>query len=363
MPSSCYRSQLLNSIFTLTALGALAAALVFLAGLRLWSPKLLFIRESLVFSGAFVFFIIVNAVYFVAGAVFVALRRSQFALANGLISGLMKLALVAGFASMYSLLGVLLSWGIATATALLASLLIFLPQLVPYYRPSLSGFSRLDGTASRPLKPGISTAGTKLVAFSLTNYLGDALSSLPAWILPLMVVNILSPEAGAYFYIAWFMAGLLLAISSSVSASLFAEGSFMEEGLARDLRRSFKFLAVLLIPGIIVFILLGDKLLLVFGREYSVGGTHLLWLLFPACIPASLNLLYLSIARVEKNHKSIIAITGAIAGSTLVTSYVLLPLLGIMGIGVGWLAAQTVTALVVAPKLLKRLRQSSCPAS
>ena len=130
----------------------------------------------------------------------------------------------------------------------------------------------------------------------------------------------------------------------------------MEEGLGADLRRSLKFLALILVPAVLIFILVADKLLLVFGREYSEAGAHLLWLLSPASLPGSVNLLYLGVARVEKKLGDIIWVTGSIALGTLVLSYILLPHLGIVGAGVGWLGAQTGVALAVGPRLVKRLK-------
>ena len=123
-----------------------------------------------------------------------------------------------------------------------------------------------------------------------------------------------------------------------------------------DLRKSLKFTALLLIPAILFLVFLGDKFLLLFGREYSAEGSQLLWLLAPAALPASLNFLYLGVARVEKRLKEIILITGAMAIGTLTSSYFLLPYLGILGAGTGWLATQTAVALVLVPKLVRRLK-------
>ena len=118
-----------------------------------------------------------------------------------------------------------------------------------------------------------------------------------------MVLNILSAEANAYFYISWTIAGLLIAIPTATSMSFFAEGSHMEGRLAGDLRRSLKLLALLLIPSIIILVFLGDKLLLLFGTEYSAEGAKLLWFLAPAALPASINLLYTGVVQVEKKLK------------------------------------------------------------
>lgn len=106
-----------------------------------------------------------------------------------------------------------------------------------------------------------------------------------------------------------------------------------------------------LIPAVIIMFVLGGKLLLLFGRGYSEAGTHLLWLLALAAIPASVNFIYLGAIRVEKKVKDILLVTGAIAFGTLFLSHLFLPWLGILGAGAWWLVAQSFVALAIAPKL------------
>ncbi len=138
--------------------------------------------------------------------------------------------------------------------------------------------------------------------------------------------------------------------------SLFAEGSFAEGRLGGDIGRSLKITILLLIPAIIIMLLGGNKLLLLFGREYSAEGAKLLWLLVPAAIPININFIYQGILRVEKKLKSVLLINGVIAFGTLTLSYLLIPHIGILGVGVGWLATQTAVALVLFSWLRRRLK-------
>jgi len=59
---------------------------------------------------------------------------------------------------------------------------------------------------------------------------------------------------------------------------------------------------------------------------------------------------------VEKRLKNIIMVTGAPALGTFILSYVLLPHFGIFGTGIGWLVAQSIVAIIIAPQIMKRLR-------
>lgn len=341
LPGFDNKTRLLNSSFTISLLASIVVALIFLVGLPFWSPKLMFVWGNLIFLIAFVAFVAVATLSQIVNQTFIGFRRAGFTLAQGIIASLAKLLLVVAFAAIFKVFGIFASWGLAVAVALAVGLFLFLPQILHLYHPFPS-FQR--------------QVTNEMVHFSFANYIGGALQSAPAWILPLMVLNLISAEANAYFYVTWAMAGLLLAIPATISLSLFAEGSYLEERLGGDLRKSLKLIALLILPAIIIVVLLGDKLLLLFGKEYSVEGAKLLWLLAPAALPASVNFLYLGVARVEKKLKTIILVTGATAFGTLVLSYFLLPHLGILGAGVGWLASQTIVALVLAPRLMKRLK-------
>ena len=342
LPNSEDKAQLLNSSFTLATFTAVAVAVMFLSGLSLWSPKLVFVRQSPVFFASFVIFTVAYTLIHILSPTYVAFLQARFTLAVNIISGLLKLILAAGFTYIWGVFGIFASWGVGVAVSLLVGLFVFLPRVLPHYRlvPSLQRQS-----------------SNEMVHFSFVNYISHALWQFPVWILPLLVVNVLGAEANAYFYITWAMSFVLFAIPEAASISLFAEGAHVEERLGESLRKSLKLIILLLIPAIVIMVVFGDKFLLLFGRQYSAEGSQLLRLLVPAALPASINLLYLGVARVEKRLKNVLLVTAAVALGTLIPSYLLLPHLNILGVGVAWLAAQTMVALVVAPRLMKRLRE------
>jgi O-antigen/teichoic acid export membrane protein len=72
-----------------------------------------------------------------------------------------------------------------------------------------------------------------------------------------------------------------------------------------------------------------------------------------AALPQSLNSIYVSILRVKERTATLILLTIVMAVVTLVTSYLLLPLLGIIATGIGLLASQSIVAVFVANRLLK----------
>ena len=335
---------LVNSCFTLSSMAALVAALIFLAGIPLWSPALSFVRNDLRFGVTFVAFVVSGTLYSLLSDTYLALRRAEYSLIQGSLMGLLKLVLVVALAGLFGIFGILASWMLATVAVVVLGGFIFLPRLQAGYRPILS------------LRREVSN---EMVHFSFANYISHGLSSTPGWVLPLIMVNHLGGEANAHFFIAWAMSGLIFAIPQAISNSLFAEGSHRDTFLVRDIKRSLKFIALLALPAAALLMALGDKLLLVFGQQYSQEGTKLLWLLSPSVLPLSLNVLYLAVARVRGKMSEVIVITAAIMVSTLGLSYILLPQLGILAPGAGWLASQTLVALAVLPRFIKILRHPS----
>lgn len=347
LPGSDDKVRLLNTAFTLAALAAIVAGLVFIAGLSFWSPELIFVRQNPIFLAAFVSFTAVLTLFIIASQVFIAFRRSGFALIQGIIAGGLRLVLAVGLAYLFRVFGIFASHGIAHAVSLGICFLIFLPRVLPRYRP----VPTFHWQSSK-----------RLTGFSFINNISEGLWSLPTWILPLIILNMRSAEENAYFYMAWSMANPLLAIAIGISFSLFAEGTYEAKNIDRNLISSLKLFILLLIPAAAVLVIFGDRLLLVFGSEYSANGTRLLQALALASLPASINFLYLGLARVEEKLKSLILVTGIIALVTLVLSYILLPYFGILGAGISWLATQTAVTFFTVPRLVQKIRRSETPA-
>ena len=330
--------DMINSSFIIGGAVAIVLSLIFLAGLPFWSPALVSIREHTVFFAAFVIFIVATIFQTFARQTFVAKRRTEFALWQGLIFGLLRFIPLVALAPFFQTFGIFASWGIAVSIAMLFSIFFLLPKIQAGYRPL----------------PAISKAAiNEMLHFSFANYAANIFWAIPTCILPLMVVNILGAEQNAYFYIGWAVGSILFIIPVAASFSLFAEGSYNQEKLDEDVRRSLKLTLLIIIPAIIIIFFLGDKILLLFGTAYSENATRLLQILAISALPLSLNYIYFGVRRVEMKMKSVIAMSVSIAIATLVLSYILLPRIGIIGAGIAWLASQGIAALVVVRTLWK----------
>jgi O-antigen/teichoic acid export membrane protein len=209
------------------------------------------------------------------------------------------------------------------------------------------GLSRALGRSFR-LRPALARAPLNdMTHFAFANYAATVLWSAPAFLLPPLVANLAGPEAAAYFYIATAVGGLVAMIPWAVSASLFAHGSHDEGELIRYTLESGRAILLLLVPAVAAVFLLGDEVLLLFGRAYSVDGTRLLQVLALSTLPLAVNFLFFSVRRVQRRMAAVVACTGWILVATLGLSIILLPRAGLVGAGVAWLAAHSSVAIVL----------------
>ena len=339
LPSAGERaSTLINSCFTVAGLTSLVAALIFVAGLNLWSPALLYIRDP----GLFIFFVLLTIAYtlfLLIDQAFIARRRAKFVLFKNAAAGMVKIVAAIALVAFLSAFGVIISLGLAIFVTLAVALLWFLPRAQQGYIPI----------------PLVSKKAVKdMTHFSLGNYIAELLWFAPLMLFPLMVVNTLGAETNAYFYIPWAIAQMLFAIPMAVSYSLFAEGSHNEYLLRSNTLKSVKLCLLILVPVIAALFTLSDKLLLLFGNSYCESGTTLLRILAFSTIPVGINYIYLSVLRVEKNITGVILVSASIACTALGAGYILMTSMGLLGVGVGWIATQTLVAVIAALFLFRR---------
>ena len=328
--------DLINSCFTVSGIVALAVAGIFIAGLNHWSPAFYFVRENAIFSIAFAFFVLFWTLSGVMDSIFIARRRADFALWKNTLYSLLKIPLPVLLMLYFHSFGIIASWGLAIAFALVISLLLFMPRVQNHYKPL----------------PKINLGILKHIQrYSAGNYLVSLLGAAQTLILPIMVVNLLGAEQNAYFYVAWMIATLLFAIPVAVSQSLFAEGSHFEHELRVNVLRSYKFIFLLLIPTIVLVLVVGKWLLLLFGASYSANALILLCILALSAIFVGVNCVYYSILRVEGRIRELVALYVFTTLAVLVGSYFITPITGIVGIGYTWIGAHGLVSVYVAIRM------------
>ena len=247
-----------------------------------------------------------------------------------------RIALLVLMAAFFGAFGIVASMGIAAAFGAVVGFALLTRGLAAY----------------RPAVVVDPAALFRLLPFSMANHVADLLLLAPSLVLPLMVISLLGSEKGAYFYMAWFLGYLLSSISAQLALSLFVEGSHARGALHVLSLKALAGGLGLTAVGTVIFLSLGDRMLLAFGHDYAAEGTTLLRILAVAALPAVVVNLYLGALRVMKRVRELVLIAGVLAMTTLTLSFTLLPLVGLAGAGIGYGIAQGLGLAIVLARLL-----------
>ena len=138
---------------------------------------------------------------------------------------------------------------------------------------------------------------------------------------------------------------LLYTVSTSVSQSLFAEGSYREHLLRGLVKRSVTILLALMVPAVIILAVFGPLVLEFFGKSYSAGGASVIVILAltaPAVAAFSLASVLL---RIRQQVYSLVVINAAYA---LVISGLAMYWIhkGLTWVAVAWAVGNIVAALL-----------------
>jgi len=304
---------LINAALCCSAVTSVLAAVVFAAGSARWAPKL----HGFLDGGADI------ALFAVAGTgtalgllvdnALAARRHGGVALARNAIAGVGKLVLLP-FLVHLGPIGVYLSMTLPMAASTAAAVAV-LPRLVPGY-------------SFRDLRPSPDVFA--LFGFSLRNFPAALASGAPTFLLPVIVVSLLDARENAFFYVAWSVGQVAQLVPSVVANMALSEGA--TEGAVRSAARAERFVLALLVPACAVGGLMAGPLL----RCFVV-----------AAVPWAVVLVSQSRLRLEGRYREVTALTLSFCLLSLGLVLVLVRLLGLPGTGLGWLAAATLTALVV----------------
>jgi O-antigen/teichoic acid export membrane protein len=341
------KKEMVNTVILTIGIIAFFLSIIFLAGIQFWSPSLIYLQNNYLLLFSFIILTVLSSVFSLQGYVFIAARLVKFSFYQNIIYNILRVPLPF-FLLSFGLLGIISSWTLATIIAFLLGSLWFIPKVLPDYKPR----PKIELTILKEIMP-----------FSFGNYIAGVLGSLPFQIMPLLIVSILNVENAAYYYIAWSIAGIFTTISSAVTTSLFAEGSQnMETDFQMIIRKSIIFLFILLIPAIIILFVFSDEILLLFGQTYSVNASTLLWFFVISCIPYAINQIYITIKRVQLEIKPMIYVNLTTAILVISGSYILMNIIGLIGVGIAWIFGQGVVALIVSVFLVKKDQSKSLSA-
>ena len=289
-------------------------------------PSLSFVRDGGAYGILFVAGAVATALNLLTDAVFIARRRTGFnALTSGLLQGIVKVALPV-FMVGVGAMGIFGAVGAGAAAALIVSLVLMRVVL---------GL-RVDLGRRR-------TAINSQVRYSTGTYASSVLNLVPMLVVPLIVLERLGAADAGYYYVAFQVATLLLALATAVGEALFAEGSHDGSAFVPLLRRSGRLLALILVPASVGVALLSGLILQVFGTSYREQAQPLLIVL---CV----NAIFLGVSTWANFALKIVGdlralvIANGLAGVVVIGLSVALSGYGLVWTGVAWLAGTSLAA-------------------
>jgi O-antigen/teichoic acid export membrane protein len=324
---------LLNMSIVISGLAGFGLALLPFMVMPAWSPALLPLRDSLFTTLFFIVLVLSTTLSQLLHWAFLATRRVEFSLIKQTGQAFLAIILLFMLSKvMPGYLSTIAAYTIATVISLAVAFWVFLPKAQPGYSFGL-GF-KVSSLAS-------------FTKFSLINHITDQIQRVPDTLLPLIVIYLLGPSAGAYFFVVWTLARSIAAWAGSIAESMFAEASNTPALVSTFAWRSAK-LGLLLAGAMTLAMLAGSQLLLsIYGQDYVEQGTGLLYWVALASMPGVLLSIFINFLRIRDRLRGVFTVTALSNGGSILLAYFGMVWLGMSGAGLGWLIGQMIVLIGV----------------
>jgi O-antigen/teichoic acid export membrane protein len=317
-----------------TGTAAVVVGVVFLAGTRWWAPSLPLSSHDRRLDVWFVAALVLWCLFVLLDGALSGLRQSDWVLAKNTAHGVLKLCALLVPMIALSSHGVFLAWTIPVIPILLAVCFLMLGRLVPAH------VSRTAHLA-QPVAP------RQIVRFASFDYVVALVGTGLTSALPLVVLETSGAATAAYFTLAWSISYALYLVSRSMATSLLVEGAGETSRLGEYSCRAFVHTTWILAPLVAGTVLLAPVLMRMFGDVYAAEGSTVLRLLALSAMPSAVIVVYSAVERVRKRMLRLVLVTVTINATALALIWVLLQTHGLPGLGVAWLATQTVAAAIL----------------
>jgi O-antigen/teichoic acid export membrane protein len=303
---------------------------------QLWSSRLGFLAAGW-WLIAFPLATAAITVFTLQDGVLIGLRAARWIPIENATYAVAKLILLGVLSTALPGVGLFVAWNAPLPLAILFISVLIFRRLIPASPTSVA----LDRK--------------KLIAMAKGNYLGTLAGLVSGLYMPILVANHTDPAHAAYFYIPWMIALALQLVAINVSTSLTVEAAVDPARLSDLTRKAFRHSMLLVSPPALATLIAAPWMLLAFGSAYADGGAPLLRLLAISLIPNVIVALGVTVARIEQRGVVVLAIQGAQSVLAIGLSAALLPTMGISGVGVAWIASQSLLAVVLLAGILRPL--------
>jgi O-antigen/teichoic acid export membrane protein len=324
--------RLLDAAFTIVALAALLTGGTFLLLASDVLDELSVVASSPAYAVLFLAMTLLGALGALFDQVSTALRRADQVLVRGVLFGAVTLSLVAVLALVTdssSSLAIFLPWVAAGAAACFVAAIQLRRSTVRHrYRP------RVD--------PSLAGA---LLRVGFPNHLLTLTEKAPGLVLPIVVTELLSPEANAVWYAVWMMVWAVYIIPISSGLALFVEAADRPDHLRRAIAHSTRSALAFGTTAALLLALLAPWALSLLGARYADLGVTPLRILLCAFVPLVFVQAYFASCRARRRLAEAIA-TGALSGTAGVAAAAAAgTVYGLNGMAVAWLGTQLIAGI------------------
>lgn len=333
---------LLDTAFAIVVIASLLGAAAFLVLAAGAFSQLDVVSSSPLYSLEFILASVFGTVWILLDQVSTAQRRGDHALVRALMLGVL----------MFALLG-----GLAAASGSEASHVIFGPWAIGSVAVCGLGFLQLKRSLGyRPRARLVKSHARELVRLGTANHVLTLAERAPGLVLPIVVIELVSPQANAAWYAAWAMATVVYWVPMQFGMTLFAEladePASMRELVGRGLRHS---LAIAATCALVVAVG-ASSLLSLLGEGYAEAGAEPLRLLLLAFLPMAFVQAYFAVCRATGRLRE-----GIAAGWALALGAIGIAILAAAGgsldeVALAWVVAQVAAGTWAAWRLWDLLR-------
>ncbi len=303
-------------------------------GANIWAPDLVAAFGHPALIAFYVISVPVWTVFVLQDSALTAIRRAGLVLVENVAFAVLKIGLlvVAAWLGLIS--------GIALGT--LVSTLLVVVVVVGYLAHALGRQAAPAPDAGQPV------TGRDLAGFIGVDYAGNLAWQTAVFGLPLIVIAVAGPDAAAVYGVAWQITYALYLVASAMGKSMVAHSAAGDSAAIERARRGMDRKAMtLILPGAVAVAVGSYLILSVFGSRYAEGGAGVLALLALSAIPNVVTNSALWEARVRRRRAVQFGLPAAISAVVIAASLLLLPAVGIVGVGWAWLGAQSVAAAAI----------------
>jgi O-antigen/teichoic acid export membrane protein len=288
-------------------------------------------------------------VFSLQDAVLTGIRQAVWLPVENGIYGVAKIGLLIALASVSLEYGIVASW-------IVPALVIVVPVNLFVFFVLLPRHAR-----SSRVEPG-GQAPRSIARFVGGDYLGSVLALATVDLLPLLVVARLGALDNGYFSIPFLIIYSLELITVNLGVALTVEGAMDRSQLRHQVATVVRRMALLVLPAVAILLAVPELVLSLFGQDYADNSSTLLRLLAVGVVAKAVTTLYFSLARVERKVSRIAKIEGVRLVLLLGSAWWLMGEFGLAGIGIAYLATQSVVAVVLVPGIV-RITRGPVPAS